>query len=244
VSDLSTDLDSDNSDDSSSISSDSDLSLSPSDLEEQSFRHFDTEIKRLQYEILTTRVLNPKRRIAKSSQIHLLNEWRIDNLSQYRKKVRVDPDTFDQLLQKIQDHHIFYNNSNVPQAPIAVQLAIFLNRAGHYGNGGSPENIGLWAGVSPGLVNNATNCVIVALLSLHDEAVHLPTQEEKETAKEWVSSQACPEWRDGHLLVDGTKFAMFQRPGLHGDAWFDKNKDYSLDCQVCINMQCGIYYVK
>lgn len=138
--------------------------------------------------------------------------------------MHVDPDTFDQLLQKIQDHDIFYNNSNVPQALVAVQLAIFLNRAGHYGNSTSPEDIRFWAGVSPGLVNNATNCVMVSILSLHNEAVYLLTQEEKDTVKEWVSSQACPEWRDRHLLVDGTKFAMFQRPGLHGDAWFDKKQ--------------------
>ncbi|KZP19661.1 hypothetical protein FIBSPDRAFT_1024780 [Athelia psychrophila] len=66
---------------------------------------------------------------------------------------------------------------------------------------------------------------MAALSALHDEAVHLPTAEEKET-------QACSEWRDGFLLVDGMKITIFQRPGLHGDAWFDKNKDYSLDCQL------------
>lgn len=37
--------------------------------------------------------------------------------------------------------------------------------------------------------------------------------------------------RDG-FLVDDMKFPVFQRPGLHGDAWYNKNKDYSLDCQI------------
>jgi hypothetical protein len=73
---------------------------------------------------------------------------------------------------------------------------------------------------------------MVALLSLHDECVHLPTAEEWESVKAWVTEQACPEWRDGYLMVDGTKFSLFQQPGLHGDAWFDKNQAYSLDCQV------------
>jgi hypothetical protein len=67
------------------------------------------------------------------------------------------------------------------------------------------------------------------MLSLHDEVVHLPTLEEKESAKAWVTAQVCPEWSNGHLMVDGTKFSLFQRPGLHGDMWFDKNKNYSLD---------------
>jgi hypothetical protein len=61
----------------------------------------------------------------------------------------------------------------------------------------------------------------------------MPPEEEKERAKEYVEEVTCPEWRDGFLLVDGTKFVLFQKPGLHGEAWFDKNKDYSIDCQVC-----------
>jgi hypothetical protein len=232
LSSLSMDLN-DNAISSSSDSSDSE-SLNLSDIEQECFQLFEAELSALKHEIINTRVLQPGSRIKKLSQIHLLDDWRIDNLAQFRKKVRVDPTTFDALLNKIEHHHVFYNNSHVPQAPVKKQLAIFLNRAGHYGNGSSPEEIGLWAGVSPGSVNNATNRVMVALLSLHDEAIHLPTAEEKESAKAWVEEQACPEWRDGHLLVDGTKFAVFQRPGLHGDAWFDKNKDYSLDCQVCV----------
>jgi len=119
------------------------------------------------------------------------------------------------------------------QIPVKVQLAIFLFRAGHYGNAASPEAIGHWAGVSPGTVANCTNCVMVALLTLHDECVRFPTPAEKESVKAWVGEQACPEWRDGYLMVDGTKLPLFQHPGLHGDAWFDKNRSYSLDCQVC-----------
>lgn len=173
---------------------------------------------------------NPK--VKKAPQIHLLNHWRNGNTNQFRRKVRVDPSTFDGLVEKIRGHPIFSNNSNVPQKPVSTQLAIFLYRIGHYGNAASPEAIGHWAGVSPGTVFNCTNRVMLALLSLHDEAVHLPTLEEKENAKAWVAAQVCPEWSNGHLMVDGTKFPLFQRPGLHGDTWFDKNKNYSLDCQV------------
>jgi hypothetical protein len=61
----------------------------------------------------------------------------------------------------------------------------------------------------------------------------IPPEEEKEQAKEYVERATCPEWRGGFLLADGTKFPLFQKPGLHGEAWFDKNKNYSIDCQVC-----------
>lgn len=76
------------------------------------------------------------------------------------------------------------------------------------------------------------------LISLHDLAIHLPSDAEKEASKQWVEdSLKCPEWRDGFISVDGTKFPLFQRPGLHGDAWFDKNKDYSADAQVCFSVR-------
>jgi len=60
----------------------------------------------------------------------------------------------------------------------------------------------------------------------------MPPEEEKERAKEYVEAATCPEWRNGFLLADGTKFVLFQKPGLHGEAWYDKNKNYSIDCQI------------
>ena len=89
---------------------------------------------------------------------------------------------------------------------------------------------------------NCTDHVMVALLSLHSECVHLLMAKERETAKAWVVEQACPKWSDGYLMVDGTKFSLFQRPGLHSNTLFDKNQDYSLDCQVylCVYLSCHI----
>src|SRR5712691_1948612 len=214
-------------------SSSQDILSDLSEIEEMYVQICRAKIDLLRQEILTSRVLHKNPPVKKASQIHLLELWRDSNHDQYRRRVRVDPDTFDGILNKIHDHSIFHNNSNVPQIPVEVQLAIFLFRAGHYGNAASPEAIGHWAGISPGTVANSTNRVMVALLSLHDDCVRFPTAEEKESAKAWVGAQVCPEWRDGYLMVDGTKLPLFQRPGLHGDAWFDKNRSYSLDCQVC-----------
>jgi len=180
-------------------------------------------IDQLCHHIITKRVLRKNPAIEKASQFHLLKLWHNGNLDQYRKRVCVDPNIFDGIINTIHDHNIFHNNSNVPQAPIKIQLAIFLFRAGHYGNAASPEAIGHWAGVSLGTVVNCTNCVMLALISIHDKCVYLPTAEEKESAKAWVAEQVCPKWSDGYIMVDGTKFLLFQRPGLHGDTWFDKN---------------------
>lgn len=67
---------------------------------------------------------------------------------------------------------------------------------------------------------------------MHDKLVMFLTDEEKEKAKQFVEYAMCHEWQDGFLLADGTKFPFFQKPGLHGEAWFNKNKNYSIDAQV------------
>ena len=109
-------------------------------------------------------------------------------------------------MELIENHHVFHNSSNVPQLPVPTQLAIFLVRVGHYGNASSPEYVARWAGVSLGTVINATYRCFIAFLALHDEAVMMPPREEKERAKEYVEQATCPEWRNGFLLADGTKF--------------------------------------
>jgi hypothetical protein len=73
---------------------------------------------------------------------------------------------------------------------------------------------------------NATYHCLVAFLALYDKAVMMPPEEEKKGVM-------CLEWRNGFILADGTKFVLLQKPELHGGAWFDKNKDYSIDCQIC-----------
>jgi len=202
-------------------------------LEDQFLERWDARIQTLVTHLLTARVLDFSPPVTKLGQLDLyLTHFRDDHPDRFRKKLRVSPPVFDRLVELIEDHNIFHNNSNVPQQPVSVQLAIFLVRVGHYGNASSPEYIAQWAGVCVGTVINATYRCLVAFLALHDEVVMMPPEEEKERAKEYVERATCPEWRNGFLLADGTKFALFQKPGLHGEAWFDKNKNYSIDCQV------------
>jgi hypothetical protein len=213
----------------SNTSSDSSLS---SDLEEEFFALYRRRYCHLIREIERTRVLYPAPSVPKMSQLPLLDHFREYSPARWRRKLRVEPSTFDTLLGLIQLDPVFHNNSNHPQLPVEMQLAVFLFRAGHHGNGASPEDTAAWSGLSVGGVDKCTDRVLVALLELHDRAVSLPEGPEKEAAKEWVEAQSCPEWRDGFLVVDGSKIPFFQRPGLHGDAWFDKDKQYSMDLQV------------
>jgi hypothetical protein len=232
---------------SSGESSVTDLGHSSSDfedldrLEDRLFQRWDAQIQALAIQMLSAHVLEACPPVKKMGQLDLyLTHFRCDHPGRFRKKLRVSPVVFDRLVELVEGHAIFHNNSNIPQLPVPTQLAIFLVRVGHYGNASSPEYVAQWAGVSVGTVINSTYRCLVAFLALHDEVVMMPPDEEKERAKEYVEAATCPEWRSGFLLVDGTKFPLFQKPGLHGEAWFDKNKDYSIDCQVCASNPFGV----
>ncbi|KAG2155201.1 uncharacterized protein EDB93DRAFT_1058463, partial [Suillus bovinus] len=152
----------------------------------------------------------------------------------FRCKLHVDPPTFVHLVNIIINHPIFQNNSNNPQLPVPVQLVIFLNSAGHYGNAATTEDIAEWAGVSTGTVYNCHRRVMITLLQHHDAR-----------AKQWVEDRTCPEWRGGFLSVDGTPINLFQKPGWHREGFFDHKSNYSLSAQVVImpHNLCIVNYV-
>ncbi|KAH8797794.1 hypothetical protein DL96DRAFT_1448945, partial [Flagelloscypha sp. PMI_526] len=150
----------------------------------------------------------------------------------FRQNLRVSPPTFDALLEKIRDDPIFASDGPHEQFPVEHQLAVALFRFGHSGNAASVESIAQWAGVSAGFVVKATRRVIVATLKLHDDYIRWPSASEKERAKEWVEAASCAAWRDGWTLVDGTLVPLSDKPGFHGEAYFDRKSNYSLNVQV------------
>ncbi|KAG2070072.1 hypothetical protein BDR04DRAFT_1019830, partial [Suillus decipiens] len=136
------------------------------------------------------------------------------------------PDVFIELINKIIYHPIFYNNSDNPQLPVPIQLAIFLNATGHYGHAVTVEDMGDWAGV---LVRTVYNCywhVMVAILQHHDDTIHFDPLEAKDQikidqVKDWVEEHTCWEWCGGFLCVDSTPFNVYQKPGWHGEGFVD-----------------------
>ena len=182
--------------------------------------------------ITVTRVLNPHL-VAKYSQLDLvLIDFKFHDPKHFRRNLRVSPSTFDSLLEMIDTHPIFANNSNVSQRPVIEQLAVAMYRFGHNGNAASVEAVAQWAGVSAGSVVNYTRRVMIAYLALHDSAIRWPSEDEKEQSKQWVEVASCYAWRDGYCMVDGTAVVLFQKPGYHGEAYFDRKSNYSLNLQV------------
>ncbi|KIO08006.1 hypothetical protein M404DRAFT_134955, partial [Pisolithus tinctorius Marx 270] len=112
------------------------------------------------------------------------------------------------------------------------------------------QDMAEWAGVSVGTVHNCYKRVMVAILHHHDEVIHLNPEEpqdrrEKDRAKRYVEERTCPQWKGGFLCVDGTPFNLFQKPGLHGEGFFDRKSNYSLSNQIIIfpHNLCIVDYV-
>ena len=218
------------SDDSSDLSDDSVAFYMQQDAQHQRLLG---AISALHDEVLRARVLN---RVSvpmmRASQLPLLDHFADHRPHLFRKKLRVDPEIFDRILEQISGSDIFIPKGNQPQLPISIQLAIFLNRAGHYGNAISLEDIAQWAGVSVGSVNNCTNRVMVALLQQHDLFLGIPGEEEAEIARDWVEERSCPGWRNGIFAADGSAINLFEKPGVYGETFYDRKSRYSLNCQV------------
>lgn len=187
--------------------------------------------KALHDHILNTRYLHNRTPIPHNPQINLLLWYKENSPIRFQRKVRMAPATFDHILSLITTDEIFMSTSPRGQIAVDIQLAIFLNRLGHYGNASSVEDIADWAGVSSGSVINCTKRCMTAIIKHHDLAMSEPSDREKHLSKEWSERKTIPEWRNGWLAVDGTTFPLFQKPGLHGEAWFDKSSQYSMNGQ-------------
>lgn len=203
------------------------------------FADTDADVRDLLEALTNERILFPGDPIPKLSQIYLiLNQYRYSHIELFWLNLRVTPETFDHLLSLICDDPIFHNNSNRPQTPPNIQLAITLYRFGHFGNAASVKSIAQWAGISSGLVVLATRRVMIALARLHDLAFAAPTESEIADAKAWVASQSCEAWSPGWLMVDGTLVPLAWKPGYFGEAFFDRKSNYSLNVQVSLAQLC------
>jgi hypothetical protein len=117
-------------------------------------KQLDIDLKVLEG-IKKTRYLQSRPSVIKAGNFHLA--WSFaqnpSDHGHFANMLRISPTVFEVLLHLIKEHPVFSNNSNVPQKPVKVQLAITLYRMGRYGNGASLEDIAQIAGSSEGVEN-------------------------------------------------------------------------------------------
>ena len=234
-SDLSSESESDLSSESESDLSSESESIDSTEARDQHYEQLLGAIEALEDEIQQAQVLhNVGVPMMHASQLQLLDHFAEFRPHLFRQKVCVHPDVFDCILDQISDNAVFKSRLNHLQIPVAIQLAIFLNCAGHYGNTISTEDVAQWAGISTGSVINCTNRVMLALLVQHDEFVFVPSaqSEDAELAHTFVEARSCSAWKQGIFAADGSTFNLFEKPSLYGETFYDRKSRYSLNCQV------------
>ena len=193
--------------------------------------------------IKTTHYLRGRPEVKKSGNLHLAWDFaqNLEDHDHFKNMLRVSPFVFEFILLLIKDHPVFTNNSNNPQAPVDVQLAVTLYRMGRFGNGASLEDTARNAGCSEGAVENYTNRCFEAIESLHDVFVRRLTSAEKEKEKEWMDQHLGFRglWREGYLMYDGTIVVFYAKPGKDGDAYYTRKANYGLNVQVSLLKKKG-----
>ena len=183
-----------------------------------------------------TRYLNDRPPVPKLGNIDLAWEFAQDPAHHQRfvNMLRVSPLVFLTVLDLIEDHHVFKNDTNLGQTPVEQQLAVTLYRMGRYGNGASVEDIARAAGCSEGSVENFTDRCFEAILSLHGLFVRKLTDDEKEVEKNWMDNRLGfrGTWREGWVMYDGTIVVLYRKPGQNGDAYYTRKANYGLNLQV------------
>ncbi|KNE89899.1 hypothetical protein PSTG_16647 [Puccinia striiformis f. sp. tritici PST-78] len=147
-------------------------------------------------------------------------------LTHTTEEARMTRKSFFALADALKDHHIFYNNSNNPQAPGEMQLIVALSHLGMCGNGGSPHVLAQYYNISPGSVENYTNrCMLAIIKTLERKHVYWPNAQQRATLTETLQGKTV---FDGCIsFVDGTIFPLASAPTKH-------KEDYWMRCVTSV----------
>ncbi|KIK34678.1 hypothetical protein CY34DRAFT_97519, partial [Suillus luteus UH-Slu-Lm8-n1] len=191
--------------------------LQPTQTPEEAAKEFDLDITCI-LAIRHFRYLRERPPMLKAGSLQLAWEYAQNTAhhSCFINMLRVLPKVFYVILGLIEDHPVFQNHSNHPQAPVQIQLAVTLYRMGRYGNGASIQDIARFAGISEGA--------------------------EKEYEKQWIDSHVGFRglWRNGWVMYDGTIVVLFAKPWIDGDAYYTRKSNYGLNLQVISNFPLAL----
>ncbi|KNE92694.1 hypothetical protein PSTG_13904 [Puccinia striiformis f. sp. tritici PST-78] len=150
----------------------------------------------------------------------------------FKQATRTTKEVFIWLLNRIYLHDVFHNNSFRPQLPVPHQLALALERLGSNGNGASVGQCARNLNIARGTVIKVTRRVIEAITSLGPQYVVWPNKSRRCKMLEVMKQEGF----EGCIgFVDGTTSRLFQRPAIDSHVFWDRKKQYSINCQIICN---------
>ena len=186
------------------------------------------EMVDLLHGIKTTRVLNSSLSIPKLTQFReYILKW---DDEEFINNFRMEKRLFEMLVDKIKGHNVFENNSLRKQAEVYIQLAVTLKRFGHDGTGNSINQLAAYFGISKGSVTDFTRRCMIAIEAELGKLVRWPNREERVLTSKRI--QHYHYFKNCIGYVDGTHLKLSQKPKVDGETYFNRKKDYSLNCQI------------
>jgi hypothetical protein len=159
----------------------------------------------------------------------------------FKQKFRVTKELFEHILDRINNHAVFKNNSRNKQRSPRLQLAVALHRLGVHGNGGSKGNVSEYFEVGDGTALLYTERVIEALLSLEDEVIVWPDANERAEHAEFMDIKYGFKGCVG--VVDGSCCVLETRPAVSGSDYFCRHKQYGVNVTVVVDHSRLIRYM-
>lgn len=171
--------------------------------------------------VAESRYLNRPKKHQKHDDYFFTTKFHVLSDDEFRQHFRTSRYGFSVIAKMIEQHPVFHNNSACSQMHPAWQLAIALQRLGHYGSRTAVNMIATDVGISPGSVVECTNRVITALVSLAPDWIRWPDEQERENHGRLMRREGFP----GCVgFIDGTTFPLFQKPAQEGCSYFDRKK--------------------
>lgn len=154
----------------------------------------------------------------------------------FKKIMRMFPESFKELVKLLNIHPIFQSNHITQQAPVELQLAVFLRRLG------SKESIFSICsryGIAEGTVILYCKRIMKAIISNKAKFIKWPTDER---SREFVHAgfEAIGGIEDIIGAIDGTYFILQNAPQKEKYLYFTRKKKYALHCQGIVDHR-GIF---
>ncbi|KAE9285125.1 hypothetical protein PR003_g26675, partial [Phytophthora rubi] len=174
------------------------------------------------------RYLTPRQLYDKSRDFVLNYFFNLPDDS-FRQLTRMSKASFQFVLSEIEGHPVFQNDSLHPQADVALQLAVALDRLGNYGNGVSlGRTLKLW-GIGKGTCVLYTTRVFEALNDLASKFIVWPNKRKRKPMSRRMTAKG---FKGCVGFIDGTTFPLSQKPAVDGECYFDRKSRYSINGQI------------
>lgn len=196
------------------------------------------------YLIKTTRYLKPRVHISYRTPLH---EWFIslNRPRTFRLALRMSRESFWALVQLISPFDMFHDPvQRRPQAPIELQLAVFLFRLGMSDAGSSLGHTALSLGLGEGTVHEYTLRAIGALQQLKKLWIRWPNADQRAVLKDRIGQASKGLFTGCIGFVDGTFINLRYAPEVDHYSYYNRKNTYAVNAMVVCTDEYQITYVR